>query len=665
MNRLAQETSPYLRQHAENPVDWFPWGNEALDLARKLDRPILLSIGYSSCHWCHVMARECFEDFEIAALMNAHFVNIKVDREERPDLDHIYQLAHAMLTGRSGGWPLTLFLSSEKTPFFGGTYFPKEAAYGLPGFKEILPRIADAYRQNRGEIEAYSARLEEALEESVQKLAPSDKALDGGPVDAALASLEKRLDPVSGGFGLAPKFPNPTLLDLCLSHPRYAQLALFTLEKMAEGGIRDQLGGGFFRYSVDDTWTIPHFEKMLYDNACLLRLYADAWVITKKPVFRDAAYGIANWTMREMQSADGGYYSSMDADSEHVEGKFYCWTREEIASILDKDEFAAASLLYGLDAQPNFEHSYHFHLASDLDAISHKLGKDAQPVLDSAKAKLFDARARRVSPERDEKILASWNALMIGAMAHAHRVFGEAAWLYSARQALVFLRTALWKTDRLLATCKDGQAKLNAYLDDYAYLLDAMLEFLQAEFSVEALDFSISVAEALLSRFEDNAEGGFYFTSHDHEALLIRQKPAEDAAIPSGNGVAAFALQRLGHLLGEPRYLESARKTLLLFREAAASHPTAHAAMLKALVEAISPPSILILQGKENKTWQEAVSERYLPHVTALAIEEGTADLPQALDKGRAEKTSAWLCTGTTCLPPIFVLSELLSALSS
>jgi uncharacterized protein YyaL (SSP411 family) len=316
------------------------------------------------------MARECFEDLEIAALMNAHFVNIKVDREERPDLDHIYQLAHAMLTGRSGGWPLTLFLSPEETPFFGGTYFPKEAAYGLPGFREILPRIADAYRQDREKIETYSARRKDALEESVPRLSPSDKALDCSPVDAALASLEKSLDPVAGGFGRAPKFPNPTLLDLCLSHPHHAQLALFTLEKMAEGGIRDQLWGGFFRYSVDDTWTIPHFEKMLYDNACLLRLYADAWAITKHPLFRDAAYGIANWTMREMQSAEGGFYSSTDADSEHVEGKFYCWTREEIASILDRDEFAAASLLYGLDVQPNFEHGYHFRLAYDVESIS-------------------------------------------------------------------------------------------------------------------------------------------------------------------------------------------------------------------------------------------------------------------------------------------------------
>ena len=653
MNRLESETSPYLRQHAENPVDWFPWGEEALALAKKLDKPILLSIGYSSCHWCHVMAHESFEDIEVARLMNAHFINIKVDREERPDLDHVYQAAHAMLTGRSGGWPLTLFLTPHQTPFFGGTYFPKESAYGLPGFREMLPRIAAAYRDSRQEIENHAEAVKAALRETVQRRPAAQRGLSLEPLYAALESLENAFDSDFGGFGHAPKFPNPAMLDLCLNHPSHQRIALFTLERMMTGGIHDQLGGGFCRYSVDEAWIIPHFEKMLYDNASLLRLYADAWTITQKPAFRDTACDIANWVMREMQSPLGGYYSSLDADSEHVEGKFYRWTIEEIASLLTEEEFQAASLYFGLDLAPNFEHFYHLNRARNPEEVSEKMGKACSAIIESSRKKLFEAREKRVRPGRDEKILTSWNALMIGAMAHAARLFGEEAFLASARRALGFLKEKLWADNRLFATFKEGKAKLNAYLDDYAFLLDAQIELLQADFGAADLEFAIAVANALTSRFEDQEEGGFHFTSHDHESLLVRQKPGEDGAMPSGNGVAAFALQRFGHILGESRHIDAAKRTLDLFLPSLSRYPSAYCTLLKTLEEATEPPAIFVLKGTDADKWHASLCARHLPHAILLAIPSEIQGLPQMLDKRHEGETTAWVCRGFECLPPI------------
>ncbi len=663
MNRLIAESSPYLRQHAENPVDWFPWGEEALERARKLDKPILLSIGYSSCHWCHVMAKESFEDNDVARLMNEHFVNIKVDREERPDLDHIYQTAHVMLTGRHGGWPLTLFLSPDETPFFGGTYFPKEPAYGLPGFREMLPSIAAAYHDSRADIERQNDELKRALEASVQKRSDSSKALSLEPLHAALDSLENIFDPDFGGFGHAPKFPNPTMLELCLGHPSHEKLALFTLEKMKQGGIHDQLGGGFCRYSTDDTWNIPHFEKMLYDNGQLLSLYADAWALTGKPAFRDAAYGIAEWVMREMQSGAGGYHSSLDADSEHEEGKYYRWSVDECASLLTADEYQAARLHFGFDRPPNFEHFHHLYEARSTAEVSEIMARECSALLESAKKKLFRARDEREKPGRDEKILASWNALMIGGMAHASRIFGETAFLQSARRSASFIRENMWREGRLFASFKDHQAKHNAYLDDYAFLLDAQIELIQAGMEQGDIEFAKDLAEALLSLFEDKNEGGFYFTSHDHESLLFRQKPAEDGAMPSGNGVAAFALQRLGHILGEVRYIEAANRTLKLFLPAIANHPSVYCSLIRSLEEALRPPSIVALAGPDAEAWHASLSSRHLPGAILLSIPSGMRDLPQTLQKPQESRTSAWICRGFECLPPIHDLRQILSSL--
>jgi len=677
-NRLAGETSPYLLQHAGNPVEWFPWGGEALARAKAQNKPILLSIGYSACHWCHVMAHESFEDERVAALMNDLFVNIKVDREERPDLDQIYQMAHAMLTQRSGGWPLTMFLAPDQAPFFGGTYFPKESRYGLTGFAELLPRIAAAYREQGSAIAEQSERLKAALALTNPDAADARTALPADALNLAYAALRRVFDPTHGGFGAAPKFPHAVDLELCLR--RYAlrddksalEIVATTLERIAAGGIHDQLGGGFCRYSVDAEWTIPHFEKMLYDNAALLALYADAWRATGEVAFERAARGIAAWVLREMRSPEGAFYSSVDADSEHEEGKFYVWTSDELEAPLTAEEWAVARRHWGLDRPPNFEHAaWHLRVAVPLAEVANELGigaAAAQTRLEQARGKLFAARELRVRPGRDDKVLTSWNALMIGALARAARAFGEAQWQDAARRAADFLRSALWHQGRLLATYKDGRAHLNAYLDDHAYLLAALLELMQAGFRRRDLDWAIEIADALLQRFEDAANGGFFFTSHDHEALIHRPKPAHDNATPAGNGVAAQALVTLGHWLGEPRYLDAAERTLRAFASELGERPSGVASLLIALEDSVSPPTSVLLRGDPGTSaaWQRRLERTYRPHVRTLDLaHEG--ELPGALSRPHeagASDATAWVCSGTSCLPPIHTLEALEAALA-
>jgi len=681
-NRLAGETSPYLQQHADNPVDWHPWGEEALRLAREQDKPILLSVGYSACHWCHVMAHESFEDADIARAMNAHFVNIKVDREERPDLDQIYQSAHQLLTQRAGGWPLTMFLTPDQRPFFGGTYFPRTPRHGLPGFGELLERVVQIYREQSAAIAAQNEEVVELLGRTVPRRLPAAAALDDAPIAAALAELKRMFDHLHGGFGGAPKFPHPAELELSLREGSLRQdraaleVASVTLEKMALGGIFDQLGGGFCRYSVDAAWTIPHFEKMLYDNGPLLRLYADAWLVTGNPLLRRVCEETAGWVMREMQSPEGGYYSSLDADSEHVEGKFYVWSRDEVRSLLDASEYAVASAVFGLDGAPNFEgEHWHLRIAKQLEhvAADTELTETvAQALLDSARRKLFEARERRVRPGRDEKILTAWNALMIQGMARAARALDRSDWLDSARRALDFVRGTLWRDARLLATCKDGRAHLNAYLDDYAFLLAALLEMLQADFRPADLDFATALAQALIARFEDGAAGGFFFTSHDHERLILRPKSGYDNATPSGNGVAVLALQRLGQLLGDTRCLEAAERALRLFRPQMEQHASGLSTLLLALADYLEPPATVVLRGRRGagREWERALAERYAPAQISLFVDVSLRDIPPALDKrldGAVESAgnavNAWVCRGVSCLPPIGELAVLLREL--
>ena len=656
-NRLSRETSPYLQQHAHNPVDWYPWGEEALERARNEDKPILLSVGYSACHWCHVMAHESFEDPEVAAVMNRLFVNVKVDREERPDIDQIYQSAHQMLVQRSGGWPLTMFLSPDGTPFFGGTYFPKAARYGMPAFPQLCERIAAIWREKRADIGAQNSEVLNALARTVPRGAAPRSEFSAQALDAMLDNLRASFDARHGGFGAAPKFPHPTDLELCLRKGE-VEIARLTLLRMCEGGIFDQLGGGFCRYSTDAQWTIPHFEKMLYDNGALLGLLADAWVLTGEPVLARGAVETAGWIMREMQSPEGGYYSSLDADSEHEEGKFYVWRREEVAALLSPAEYSEVERHYGLDQPPNFEDKY-WHLRVAGPALN-------QAALGTAREKLFAAREKRVRPGRDEKILVSWNALAIRGMAHAGRVFARPEWTASARRSMNFIRSTLWRGGRLLATYREGRAHLNAYLDDYAFLLAALLELMQERFSTDQLGFAEELADVLLEQFEDSDAGGFFFTARHHERLILRPKPGQDHATPSGNAVAAWALGRLAALTGRERYARAAERTLELFYPQMREYAAGFAAMAIALDEVLEPPRSLVLRGRSESLdrWQSELAREYLPQVTVLAIPDDLSGLPEALDKpARPEPVNGWLCRGVTCLSPVSDLVDLKKAL--
>ena len=652
-NRLATETSPYLQQHAANPVDWYPWGEEALERARREDKPILLSVGYSACHWCHVMAHESFEDPEVAAVMNRLFVNVKVDREERPDIDQIYQSAHQMLVQRAGGWPLTMFLSPQGVPFFGGTYFPRSARRGMPAFPDLCERIAAIWRGKRDEIEAQNAEVLDALARSAAHRPGRRDEFSADVIGAMLDNLRASFDAQHGGFGAAPKFPHPTDLELCLRKGEL-EIARVTLAHMCQGGIYDQLGGGFCRYSTDAYWTIPHFEKMLYDNGPLLGLLADAWALTREQTFARCAAETAGWIMREMQSPQGGYYSSLDADSEHEEGKFYVWTREEVASLLTPPEYAVVAAHYGLGQPPNFENRYwHLRVAAPSNDES---------LLASGREKLLAAREKRVRPGRDEKILVSWNALAIRGMAHAGRVLGHPEWIASARRALGFIRTAMWREGRLLATYKDGRAHLKAYLDDYAFLLAAALELLQERFDADDLAFACKLADVLLEQFEDADAGGFFFTARDHERLVQRPKPPHDNATPSGNAVAAWGLGRLATITGEERYARAAERTLELFYPQMRDYPAGFAAMATALDEALQPPRTLILRGRDEalRAWQAELAREFLPDLTVLALPDGMSAPGALLDKpARPEPVNAWLCRGVTCLAPMSDLVHL------
>ena len=666
-NRLIDATSPYLQQHAHNPVDWWPWCDEALALARAEQKPILLSVGYSACHWCHVMAHESFEDEDTAALMNALFVNIKVDREERPDIDRIYQSAHQLLSQRPGGWPLTVFLApDDQMPFFAGTYFPREPRHGLMSFKDLLRGVHRAWREQREAIGEQNQSMAEALARLNPTASGAVAALDASPLEEARRQLAGSFDAVNGGFGAAPKFPHCTSLELLLRRwardPADSQalhIALFTLECMARGGIYDQLGGGFCRYSVDDQWVIPHFEKMLYDNGPLLALCADAWQASGNPLFARVCEGAADWVMREMQSPEGAYYSTLDADSEGEEGKFYVWSREEVKALLPAQAYAVFAAAYGLDGPANFEGAWHLVLKRDLAELCDHLGvseDEAAPLLESARLQLFEAREKRVRPGRDEKMLTSWNALMVKGMVRAGRRFRREDWIASAERAVDFVRARLWRDGRLLATYKDGRAHLAAYLDDYADLIDALLELLQVRWRRADLDFAVELAEVLLSHFEDRDEGGFFFTADDHERLIHRPKPLGDDSLPSGNGVAAFTLQRLGYMLAEPRYLQAAERTLQAAWQHMSRVPYGHCSLLSALEEYLAPPEMLVLRADAGKLqhWLKVLGAPYLPARLLLPIPADAQDLPPGLsDKCPRDDGVIYRCVGAHCEAPV------------
>ena len=669
-NQLAEETSPYLLQHAHNPVAWHAWTEGALELAHTEDKPILLSIGYSACHWCHVMAHESFEDAATADRMNALFVNIKVDREERPDLDKIYQLAHQLMSRRSGGWPLNVFLNpKDLVPFFTGTYFPKVSRYNLPGFVSVLEKVNEYYHENKTKLDQGNEPFIASLN-SISEKKDESSILDTGLLPSVCVEIKRSFNARWGGFGGAPKFPHATTLDFLLRrHARSAdgmalQMAILSLSKMAEGGIYDQIGGGFFRYSVDAMWNIPHFEKMLYDNGPLLALYSQAWQLTGEDLFRKVATETAEWTLREMQSPEGAFYSSLDADSDGEEGRFYAWNRQDVKSLLTDAEYALLGPHYGLGETPNFEGHWHLFVALPLPDAAASLGVDsnsAEELLASARRKLFAYREKRVRPGRDEKILTSWNALMIKGMAIAGRVLGRADFTQAAFRAFDFLLRENYQGGKLLATWKDGRARFPAYLDDYAFLLDAALELLQSRWDKSMLDFAISLADYLLAQFEDEMGGGFFFTGHDHESLIHRPKSLTDEAMPAGNGIAASALLRLGHLLGEQRYSQAAEHTLKAAINGIRSYPPAYGSILSAFDEWSMPPQTIVLRGnaEEMAVWQRLALGSYAPNRLCYAIPVTETGLSGLL-KQQEPKAGfvAYVCDASGCLPPVQSLEE-------
>jgi len=675
-NRLSLETSPYLRQHAHNPVDWYPWGAAALEKAREEHKPILLSVGYSACHWCHVMAHESFEDPETARVMNDLFINIKVDREERPDIDRIYQIAQQMLTQRSGGWPLTMFLThDDQRPFFGGTYFPREARFGLPSFRDMLLRVAEYYRDHESDLRKQNAALISAFDDLNPPAGAADTQLTDAPLKASRAMLAKTFDPHNGGFGGAPKFPHSKTLERLLRDWHASSnllepdlqalyMATLTLRRMGDGGINDQLGGGFARYSVDEYWMIPHFEKMLYDNGALLAVYAEAAVATGDSFYGRIAAETATWASREMQAPEGGFYSSYDADSEGHEGKFYVWDRDALRQALTAEEYAAFAPHFGLDRNPNFEGHWHLHVFKSMEDVAASLGQTVaatEALIDSARRRLLAIRSTRVWPGRDDKILTSWNALMIGGMAIAARALDRPEFAASATRALDFIRGTLWRDGRLLATYKDGRAHLNAYLDDYVYLADAVLELQRVRFRSDELAFARQLLDVVLTHFTD-PDGGFFFTSDDHETLIHRSKSFGDDATPAGNGIAAFVLQRMGHLLGEPRYLAAAEETLRTAWPVLEKYPQAHMSLLIALEELLNPPETIILRGEAApiESWRRELAKLYAPRRLVIAVPGDASDLPPALEEKPVRgEAVAYVCKGSVCSAPLESFSAL------
>ncbi|HEU5442342.1 MAG TPA: thioredoxin domain-containing protein, partial [Steroidobacteraceae bacterium] len=629
----------------------------------------------------HVLAAESFEDEATAQVLNALYVNIKVDREERPDVDRIYQIAQQMLTQRSGGWPLTMFLTpDDRRPFFGGTYFPKEARFGLPAFKDLLVRAAQYYREHEGELRRQNEALMSAFDQLEPPAPEAGVEASDAPLRLCRQTLERAFDPRYGGFGGAPKFPHPKSLELLLREWRAGAdsdtpdlhalyMAGLTLRRMADGGINDQLAGGFCRYSVDDYWMIPHFEKMLYDNGSLLAVYADTYVATGDAFYGRVAAQTADWVRREMQAPGGGYYSSLDADSEGHEGKFYVWNRDEVRAALTAAEYEAFAPRYGLDREPNFEGRWHLHVFRSVEDVASSLERPPQSVesaLSSAREKLLRIREHRVRPARDDKILSSWNGLMIRGMAVAARGLGRDDLAESAGRALEFVRRTLWRDGRLLATYNDGRAHLNAYLDDHAFLADAVLELQQVRFRADELRFARDLLEVILRHYADERGGGFFFTSDDHEPLIHRPKSFADDATPAGNAIAAFALQRMGYLLGETRYLEAAEGVVRAGWAAMEKYPQGHTSLLIALEELLHPPEIIVLRGEREtiEAWRRELARLYSPRRMVLAVPADAPDLPAAI----AEKTPrgaavAYVCRGNVCGEPIASFPELTEAL--
>jgi uncharacterized protein len=665
-NRLSSETSPYLRQHAQNPVDWFPWGEEALTRARAEDRPILLSIGYSSCHWCHVMERESFEDPEVAAVMNEHFVNIKVDREERPDLDQVYMKAVQAMTG-GGGWPMTVFLTPDGVPFYGGTYFPPAPRHGLPSFTQVLRAAADAYR-NRGDmVRASGEHLLSALASAAARTGPDGVGPD--TLDAAVRSLARQFDPVHGGFGKAPKFPQPVTLELLMRQSLRTgdreplEMAVHTLRRMAAGGVRDHLGGGFHRYSVDARWLVPHFEKMLYDNALLARAYLHGHLLTGDSDFRDVAEETLDYLAGDMRLSEGGFASARDADSEGEEGLFYVWTSEELESLLEPDDARLFARLYDASPGGNFEGRSILHLPHAPEAIAQAEGVSPAELrrrVAAARTVLLEARGRREPPFRDDKVLVSWNALAIRAFAEAGAALDRPDYVRIAAEAADFLWRALRSDDRLLHVYMDGEAKVLGFLDDHAGLGNALLSLHAATLEPRWLEAARWLSDEILTRFWDEAEGSAFDTAADAERLILRPRDSMDNATPSGPSLAAELLTRAAAVFGEESYRSAAMR--IIERESAmlAQFGPAFGRMLSVLDSTLaSPVEVAIVgthEGDATSALITAAHARFVRNVTIVGRFDGdeVRGVPLLEDRGLREgKPTAYVCRGHACRLPV------------
>jgi uncharacterized protein len=665
-NRLAHETSPYLLQHKDNPVDWYAWGEEALARAREEDMPILLSIGYSACHWCHVMERESFEDPQTAALMNERFVCIKLDREERPDLDAIYMEACQAMTG-SGGWPLNVFLTPEQVPFYAGTYFPPAPRMGMPSWSQVLEAVAQAWGERRDEIRAGGERVAQRLRGGAL-LAPSKEPLDASSLDEAVDGLRSQYDRANGGFGGAPKFPPASALEYLLRRGRAAsarlgrvradslpeEMTAHSLRAMASGGMYDQVGGGFHRYSVDPYWLVPHFEKMLYDNALLARVYLHGWQVTGESLFRRVCEETLDYTLREMRGPEGGFFSALDADSEGEEGRFYVWTVEELREALagepDADEAIA---WFGATDRGNFE-------GRNIPVR----GPGEPERRDEWRRRLYEARSRRVWPGLDDKRLTSWNALMISALAEAGAVLERADYLDASRSCAEFVLRDLHGADgRLLRTWKDGGAKLNAYLEDHAYLLEALLTLYESSFEPRWFGEARALADTLVERFADEDNGGFFETSSDHEQLVARRKDLEDHPIPSGNASAAYGLLRLAALTGEHDYERRAVSALRLLHELAPKHPQAFGHLLQALDFHLSPTREVALAGADTGALERVVRDAFRPHLVLAGGERDGVPLLEGREPVDG-RPAAYVCEQFACKAPVTEPEELRRLLS-
>ena len=670
-NRLAREKSPYLLQHQFNPVDWYAWGSEAFDKARRENKPIFLSIGYSTCHWCHVMERESFENEATARLLNEHFVSIKVDREERPDVDKIYMTFVQATTG-SGGWPLNVFLTPDLKPFFGGTYFPPAGAQGRPGFPHLLRQIADIWTARRADIDHSASDIHTRLEEMIATNArPSDLVLTAEVLRQAGKALKENYDPRNGGFGGAPKFPQPSQPQFLL---RYAtrfhdqealKMVLHTCERMAAGGIHDQLGGGFARYSVDAEWLVPHFEKMLYDNAQLAQLYLDAYLVSGNARHAEVVRDILEYVLRDMTHPAGGFYSAEDADSEGQEGKFYCWTRTELSQLLTPEEFNVATHYFGISEKGNFiDHSHPQPLPNlnVLSIVAPKVSASDQSLLASAKRKMSAARAKRVRPHLDDKVLASWNGLMLGVLARAYAVLGDPSYLAAAEKNAAFIQTHLWDagSGTLFHRWRDGEHDQVQLLDGYAFLLSGVVDLYEATLDPRHLEFALALAKTMLAQFYDPANGGFWESASDARDLILRVKEDYDGAEPSGNSVAALSLLKLGKITERKEFTEAAEKTLRLFSARLQQLPQAVPYMLSALDFDLQEPRRAVVAGDPSKPETQAlvhaIQSVYQPNKVVLGnrgpIEPFASTLP--------EKNGAvvYLCSGHSCQAPTSELGK-------